>query len=93
MALTKVETLADGRIYTGEEAMKNGLIDRLGNLEDAIEWAGRLAGIEGKISAVYKREEKFTFLKYLSESVINDLVSKTVGQGLQGGYIYRPDAQ
>jgi len=93
MELSAVEKLADGRIYTGEEALKQGLIDRLGNLEDAIEWAGRLAGVEGKISAVYKREEKFSFLKYLSESVLNDLISKIAGNGLQGGYIYRPGGE
>jgi protease-4 len=91
MDLDHVESLADGRIYTGEEAMKNGLVDRLGNLEDAIEWAGRLGGIEGKISTVYKREETFSFLRYLSESVVDALMSKTAGQGLQGGYIFRPE--
>ena len=90
MDLALVESLADGRIYTGEEAFKNGLVDRLGNLEDAIEWAGRLGGIEGKISSVYKREETFSFLRYLSESAIKELISRTAGQGLQGGYIYRP---
>lgn len=88
MDLSLVESLADGRIYTGEEAVTNGLVDRLGNLEDAIEWAGRLGGIEGKISTVYKREETFSFLRYLSESVVNALMSKTVGQRLQGGYIF-----
>ena len=90
MDLTLVEALADGRIYTGEEALKNGLVDRMGNLEDAIEWAGRLGGIEGKISPVYKREDTFSFLRYLSESAIKELIARTAGQGLQGGYIYRP---
>ena len=91
MDLALVESLADGRIYTGEEAMKNGLVDRLGNLEDAIEWAGQLGGIQGKVSTVYKREEAFSFLRYISESVVNALLSKTVGQRLQGGYIFKPE--
>jgi len=86
-----VASLADGRIFTGEEAFKKGLVDQLGNLEDAIEWAGRLAGIKGKISRVYKREDKFSFLKYLSESVLKDLIGQTIGNNLQGGYIYRPE--
>jgi len=63
----------------------------LGNLEDAIEWAGRLGGIEGKISTVYKREETFSILRYISESIVNALMSKTLGQGLQGGYIFKPE--
>ena len=91
MDLARVESLADGRIYTGEEAMQNGLVDRLGNLEDAIEWAGRMGGIEGKISTVTKRKESFSFLKYLSESILSELLSRTVGQGLQGGYIFNPE--
>ncbi|MBW2296476.1 MAG: signal peptide peptidase SppA [Deltaproteobacteria bacterium] len=90
MDLSHVESLADGRIYTGEEALKQGLVDRLGNLEDAIEWAGRLGGIDGKISAVYKREETFSVLKYLLKSAVKDLILQTMGQPLHGGYIYRP---
>jgi protease-4 len=85
-----VETLADGRIYTGEEAMHKGLVDRLGNFEDAVEWAGRMGGIEGKISPVYKREDRFSFLRQLAESVVKDLILKTMGQRLQGGYIFNP---
>ena len=85
MDLAHVESLADGRIYTGEEAMKNGLVDRLGNFEDAIEWAGRLGGIEGKISPVYKREDSFSFFRHLSESTIKELIARTTGQSPQGG--------
>ena len=65
MPLDKVEALADGRIYTGEEAKDNGLVDRLGNMEDAIEWAGRMAGITGKITTIYAREKRFSFLETL----------------------------
>jgi len=35
MDIDHVQSLADGRIYTGEEAVKQGLVDRLGNLEGA----------------------------------------------------------
>ena len=65
MPLEQVESLADGRIYTGEEAKENGLVDRLGNLEDAIEWAGRMAGIEGEINTIYIHEKRFSFLEEL----------------------------
>ncbi len=40
--------LADGRIFTGEQAKANGLIDELGNKEDAIKLAAQLAGIKKK---------------------------------------------
>ena len=42
----KLETLARGRIYTGEMAVKLKLVDKLGTLEDAIAHAEQLAGIK-----------------------------------------------
>ena len=91
MDITQAASLADGRIYTGEEAVKQGLVDRLGNLEDAVEWAGRLGGIDGKISMVYKKEDKFSFFKYLSEYSVNELMNRMIGQEFYGGYLYRPE--
>lgn len=49
----KVRGLADGRIFTGAQAIKVGLVDRLGNLQDAIDVAASMAGIEGKPVVVY----------------------------------------
>jgi protease-4 len=45
---TAVRKLADGRIYTGQQAKENGLVDELGGMHDALLGAGRLAGIRGK---------------------------------------------
>ncbi len=55
--LDKMRAIAEGRIYTGEEAKKVGLVDELGNLTDAIEKAGRLGGIKGKVEPVYPEKE------------------------------------
>jgi protease-4 len=52
-----VKKIADGRIFTGEQALKVGLIDGLGNLEDAIKSAAQLAGIKGEPEIVTKKEE------------------------------------
>ncbi len=60
-----IALLADGRIYTGEEAKDLGLVDRIGNLEDSIEWAGRKGGIEGEIAVVYAPEKRFSLIKYV----------------------------
>ncbi len=38
----QVVKLADGRVYTGEQAKKNGLIDELGGFHEAVEAAGKL---------------------------------------------------
>ncbi len=90
MELSKVESIADGRIFSGEQAKKMHLVDRLGNLEDAVEWAGKMAGIKGKISSVYAPEKKKPLLKYLIESSIKELSDRYVNNELYAGYLYRP---
>lgn len=82
MELSKVESLADGRMFLGEEAKELGLVDRLGNMEDATEWAGRMAGIKGKIITVYAREEKFHLLKYIVDSSIDAIAQRILPQDL-----------
>jgi len=63
--LAKMKTLAEGRIYSGEEAKQVGLVDEFGNLPDAIEKAGRLGGIKGKVTAVYAEKEGYSLLRLL----------------------------
>jgi len=92
MPLKDVEKIADGRIFTGEEAQTLGFVDRMGNLEDAVQWAGRLAGITGPISTVYKRKEKFSLLRYLTETVLSGLKERSLSNALSGSYLLRPDA-
>jgi protease IV len=90
LELSKVETIADGRIFTGEQAVELGLVDRLGNLQDAIEWAGQLGGMKGKISAIYAREEKLSLLRYLLESSLQNLLQHALNPEIQAQYLFRP---
>jgi len=90
MDVARVAELADGRIYTGEEAREIGLVDRLGNIQDSIEWAGRLGGIKGDVRAVYAREKDFSILKYLLESGLQEALHRALSPYLFGGYLYRP---
>ncbi|BDV42840.1 multidrug transporter [Geotalea uraniireducens] len=48
LPLAVTRKLADGRVYTGEQALGLKLVDRLGTLQDAVTEAGRLAGIVGE---------------------------------------------
>lgn len=48
-----VEKIADGRVFTGAQAMEKGLIDQLGDLDDAIDLGARLAGMKGKPDVIY----------------------------------------
>jgi protease-4 len=90
MDYRKVKKLADGRIFTGSEAKDLGLVDRLGNLEDAVNWAGELAGIEGEISVVYPPKPRPTLMEYLTESSMNQFFSRFFDSRLSAGYIYKP---
>ena len=45
MSFGQVDELARGRVWTGEDALENGLVDGFGNLHDAIDAAAKLAGI------------------------------------------------
>lgn len=91
MDMEKVESLADGRIFTGQESKKFGLVDRLGNLEDAIEWAGELGGIKGKIATVYAKEKNFSLLRYITDSSAGTLLKHILDPRLSADYIYRPE--
>ena len=46
MTVEEVEAIAQGRVWTGEQALQNGLVDGLGGMDQAIEAAARLAELE-----------------------------------------------
>jgi protease-4 len=79
MDRVRVAGIADGRIFSGEQAKALGLVDALGNLEDAVAEAGRMAGIEGDPRVVTPPRKKITILDLLKEeakSIINDKLAE-----------------
>ena len=56
--------LADGRIFSGQQAFDLKLVDRIGNLPEAIELAGELANIEGQPKVV-RKEKKTSLIEQL----------------------------
>ncbi len=66
-----VRKLADGRVYTGQEAAANHLIDQLGTHQDAIEAAAQMAGIEGKPKILRPAKKSLSIL----DLVIGDSAS------------------
>jgi len=56
-----VKGFADGRIYSGQQARALKMVDEMGGLEDAIEAAGKLAGIPGRPKVIYPRRRFSVF--------------------------------
>ena len=60
----EIVELADGRIFSGRQALESKLLDQLGNLPEAIETAAQLAGIPGK-PRVVRKEKRTSLLEQL----------------------------
>lgn len=54
----KVKEIAQGRVWTGSQALENGLVDELGNLNDAVNYAAGLANISEFKTIKYPKFEK-----------------------------------
>ena len=87
MKIDAVREIADGRIFSGEQAVDNGLIDQLGTLEDAIKTAALLAGIKDEPEVVTK-EEKFSLIDMLRNKIPDELAN--VFPTMKIKYLYTP---
>ncbi len=66
LAPEKVREIADGRIFTGAMAKEWGLVDQLGNFEDAVALARDKAGIEGDVNLVYPEKKRLSILDFIA---------------------------
>jgi protease-4 len=64
----EVDSIAQGRVWTGEQAIKNGLVDKLGGLDDAIEDAANQAHLT-KYSLSYAPDEKSFLQNFLTDGM------------------------
>lgn len=67
LPIEDVRKIADGRILSGEQAMEHKLVDRLGTLQDAIDEAGRQAGISGDPELLLPPKKQINYLDLLVE--------------------------
>ena len=68
MPVEQVRPLADGRIFSGTQAVKNGLVDELGDSHDALMLAAKLGGIGDAKPRVRRDGEKFSDLFEMLET-------------------------
>src|SRR5512135_3462640 len=64
LKIDDVREIADGRIFTGEQAVAKGLVNEIGTLEDATKIAAKLGGIKDEPEVVTKKD-KVSFLDML----------------------------
>lgn len=58
LAVDTVRSFADGRIFTGQQALELGIVDRLGTEEDARRWTAELVGLDPEKTPTFTFEEK-----------------------------------
>jgi protease-4 len=82
----EVMGLAEGRIYSGEEAAENGLIDRIGSFDDAVQMATDMGNIHGK-ARIVKRRKRPDFLERLLGERVAGLARGSTDQRMALKYI------
>jgi len=87
-----VKGFADGRIFTGRQAMGLKLVDELGDLDHAAGVAATLAKLDGKPELVYPKEERRSVWRYMMEEMVSvlkrEMVETVVETGPGLSYIY-----
>ena len=68
--------LADGRVFTGEQAVVAGLVDTIGTYEDAIQITAEIAGIDGEPSLVREKKRR-TWLESMTGDVTEQVRAAT----------------
>lgn len=79
----EVRKIADGRIFSGQQAKEYGLVDQLGNFSDAVMLAAELAGMKAEKmpDLIYPQEEDFSLLRLMTGKKNESLLQQT---GLSG---------
>ncbi|MCK5818027.1 MAG: signal peptide peptidase SppA [Psychromonas sp.] len=72
MSISQVQKVAEGRVWTGKDAVELGLVDRIGNLSDAINKAGNLAKLNNKFDVTQIKTKIST-----NQQILNELFSST----------------
>lgn len=81
LKLDVVKKFADGRIFSGQQAKDIGLVDDIGNFQDAIDIAASMANINGKPVVLYPGEKGIR----LWDIIFGDTATQMIRR-LKGGY-------
>ena len=82
-----VREMADGRVFTGEQAVEKGLVNELGTLEDATRIAAKLGGIKEEPEVVIKKD-KVSFFDLLRNNFPKEILDVFPTAKIK--YLYSP---
>ena len=82
-----VHKLADGRIFTGRQAKELGLVDEIGNLEDAIRLAADLVGIKGEPEVIWPERPRPFWLARLAQDIAKQVVEEARPSSIRALYL------
>ena len=85
MDRAKVMQVADGRILTGEQAKQIGLVDQIGNLQDAIDIVAKMVDIEGKPNILYPKR-RFSLWELLVRETTSAILDTLSEKGFELNY-------
>ena len=71
LSTEQIKKLADGRIYSGEQAKQSGLVDEIGYLDEAVDLAKKKAGLTAAKVITYRRPGEYQ----------NNVYSRLMGNG------------
>jgi protease IV len=74
-SVDQIEAAAQGRVWTGSDALERGLVDKLGDLPDAIDSAAELAGLEKGSYMLDYVEQQLGFVETLMLSLTAHVVA------------------
>ena len=82
MKTEQIKAIAEGRVWTGEDAIKNGLVDKIGGLNDAIALAVAKAKLKTYNVSEYPEKETFEskFMKSFSDDVETRFLKAQLGE-------------
>lgn len=81
LAVETVRSFADGRIFTGKQALELGIVDRLGTEDDARRWAAELVGLDPEKTRCYTFEERKPLLNRLTSGRVQGTSGLSAGIG------------
>lgn len=82
MKTEQIKAIAEGRVWTGEDAIKNGLVDKIGGLNDAIALAVAKAKLKTYNVSEYPKKETFEskFMKSFGDDVEARFLKAQLGE-------------